>query len=154
MVALLTDYFRTHRIVASRAFAVMGLCVLLVTESAWDSTWLELGTFLAGVVLVGIATVGRLWCSVYISGYKTTKLITVGPYSITRNPLYFFSALGFVGVALVSEALILPMLVVALLMVFTPSVIEQEERVLAAKFGEEFSTYCRRTPRFWPRLSV
>jgi protein-S-isoprenylcysteine O-methyltransferase Ste14 len=37
----------------------------------------------------------RLWCSLYISGYKNSQLITSGPYSLCRNPLYFFSFVGF-----------------------------------------------------------
>src|SRR5262245_39566671 len=105
-------------------------------------------------MLVGVATIGRLWCSVYISGYKNAALVTVGPYSLTRNPLYFFSALGFVGLALCTETLLLALLVAALLALFTPPVITQEERFLAAAFGTEYATYCARTPRFWPRFTT
>lgn len=153
MQVALVDYFRTHRITASRIMGWAGAIVLLVGESAWEHSWVELATFFTGIVLVGLATIGRLWCSVYISGYKNASVITAGPYSLMRNPLYFFSALGFVGLALVTETVVLPLLVAVLLAILTPPVIAQEERYLAAKFGATFADYCARTPRFWPRLA-
>jgi protein-S-isoprenylcysteine O-methyltransferase Ste14 len=33
----------------------------------------------AGVILVGLGIVGRLWCAQYIAGRKTEMLITEGP---------------------------------------------------------------------------
>jgi len=152
MYAAFVDYFRTHRIAVSRWLAAAGLLALAFAESAWENTPVEGITFFAGVVLVGLATVGRLWCSVYISGYKDAALITVGPYSITRNPLYFFSGLGFVGLALATETLLLAMVIAALLALLTPPVVAQEERYLAERFGDAYAAYAARTPRFWPRL--
>lgn len=60
--------------------------------------------FLLGLLLVGVATVGRLWCSLYISGHENSELITTGPYSLSRNPLYFFSLPGFAGILEFVEA--------------------------------------------------
>lgn len=153
MLTKLSDYFRTHRMFASRVVGWAGAAVLLVGETAWRHTWIETATFFAGVMLVGISTIGRLWCSMYISGHKNELLTTVGPYSLTRNPLYLFSAIGFVGLALVTKTLIAPLLVAVLLAAFTAPVIAQEERHLTATFGATFADYCARTPRFWPRLS-
>ncbi|GIS42766.1 MAG: hypothetical protein Ct9H90mP15_08060 [Candidatus Neomarinimicrobiota bacterium] len=33
--------------------------------------------------------------SLYVEGFKTKKLITEGPYSMVRNPLYFFTVLYY-----------------------------------------------------------
>ena len=46
------------------------------------------------------------------------------------------------------------LIVAALLVVFTPPVVAQEERFLAARFGQAYADYVARTPRFWPRLAA
>src|SRR5436190_20661746 len=51
-----------------------------------------------GVVLMAICIVGRTWCALYIGGRKTYDLVVLGPYSVSRNPLYVFSILGAAGV--------------------------------------------------------
>ena len=55
------SFFATHRILVSRLFGLAFLLLVLATESAHDGRALEPVLFLAGLVLVGIATVGRLW---------------------------------------------------------------------------------------------
>ena len=55
---------------------------------------------LIGYALIGVGAVGRMWCGVYIAGRKNKELCQDGPYSLCRNPLYVFSFIGTVGVAL------------------------------------------------------
>jgi uncharacterized membrane protein len=110
--------------------------------------------FPLGIFLAAIGAVGRLWCSVFISGYKTNTLITSGPYAMCRNPLYFFSLIGVVGVALVTETLSLPLVLFAGFVFYYPSVVLGEERRLASLHGQAFEEYCRRTPRFFPSLAA
>ena len=101
------SFFATHRILFSRFFGVAFFLLVLASGSAHGRSVLDAVLFLSGLVLVGIATVGRLWCSLYISGYKDRELITTGPYSLSRNPLYFFSFLGFAGIGLATETITL-----------------------------------------------
>lgn len=109
--------------------------------------------FVAGLVLIGMAIAGRLWCSLYICGYKTKALIVTGPYSLCRNPLYFFSLLGGVGVGLATETLTVAVLILAAFAAYYPFVIRAEERGLREVHGEEYERYARETPRFWPILA-
>ena len=50
----------------------------------------------AGLIFVCIS--GRTWCSLYIGGRKNHELVTTGPYSVSRNPLYVFSIIGAIGI--------------------------------------------------------
>ena len=128
--------------------------VFLMTESAYGDSLFACLLFLLGTVLVGVATVGRLWCAVYISGYKDCELVTAGPYSISRNPLYFFSLLGFAGVGFATETLTLGLALVAVYLFCCPSVIRREESSLRERFGSRYESYCLRTPRFFPNLAA
>jgi protein-S-isoprenylcysteine O-methyltransferase Ste14 len=147
------QYFATHRLRVSRIFAIAFFLVVLAMESAHEGSLVSTALFLLGLLLVGVATVGRLWCSLYISGHKNAELITTGPYSLSRNPLYFFSLLGFAGIGFASETVTLGAVLAAAMLIGYPAVIRQEEAVLRERFGAEFEAYCARVPRFLPRLS-
>ena len=146
-------YFATHRLLVSRLFAGAFFLVVLAMEGAHEGSLVSTALFLVGLALVGVATVGRLWCSLYISGHKNTELITTGPYSMSRNPLYFFSLLGFAGIGFASETFTLGLALALAMLAGYPAVIRQEEAVLRERFGAEFAAYCARVPRFLPRLS-
>ena len=51
----------------------------------------SVGLSIIGFTLVIIGGFGRLWASLYVEGFKTKTLIKEGPYSMVRNPLYFFN---------------------------------------------------------------
>jgi protein-S-isoprenylcysteine O-methyltransferase Ste14 len=142
--------FAGRRILGSRLFVLAFFLAVLATESAHEGTLLSTVLFLAGLTLVGLATVGRLWCSLYISGYKDAQLITAGPYSVSRNPLYFFSLLGFAGIGFATETFTLAIVLIAATLLAYPAVIRREEEVLRTKFGAAFDAYCARTPRLFP----
>ncbi len=127
--------------------------VILFTGSYWEDNSVVGGVlFLIGAILAGIATVGRMWCSVYISGYKKNLLVTTGPYSICRNPLYFFSLMGAVGVGLATKTFAIPLIIFILFALYYPFVIRREEKRLAGIHHEAFENYRRKTPRFIPSL--
>lgn len=154
MFASTLNFIASHRILVSRVFALSFFVLLVLTESTVEGSMIAPLLFLTGLVLVGIATVGRLWCSVYISGYKNSELITAGPYSISRNPLYFFSFLGFIGIGFSTETFSFPLGLTAIFAIGYPLIITREEDYLRAKFGEAFTAYAAHTPRFFPNLKL
>lgn len=142
------------RIIVTQIF-IAGLMVMLsISCNAWEDTVPLMSTllFVVGIVLVGIASLGRLWCSLYIAGYKTDKLIIVGPYSMTRNPLYFFSLLGGIGVGFATETFSIPILIAVAFAIYYHCVIRSEEEELRQMHGNQFRQYEKRAPRFWPRI--
>jgi protein-S-isoprenylcysteine O-methyltransferase Ste14 len=149
----LTAFLENHRILVSRLFVAAFFGVVLSMESRLEGALAEALLFIAGMALVGIATIGRLWCSLYISGHKDSALITVGPYSVTRNPLYFFSFLGFAGVGLATETVTLAVALTGFFAIVYPVIIRREERLLHQRFGTAFADYCARVPRFVPSFS-
>ena len=104
--------------------------------------------------LVAVASMGRMWCSLYIGGYKNDELIMQGPYSICRNPLYFFSMLGLLGVGFCTETFTFPAVFIVLFLLYYPFVIKGEEKRLKQIFGLGFDEYAKRVPAFFPRFST
>jgi protein-S-isoprenylcysteine O-methyltransferase Ste14 len=143
-----------NRIKLSKIFATVLLILILFCASRWEDRKLISDVlFAVGTLLVGIAIAGRLWCSLYISGYKNNTLITGGPYSVSRNPLYFFSLLGSVGVGLATETVIVPLIILVGFSLYCPYVIREEEKNIVNIHGTSFVDYCKETPRFFPTLS-
>jgi protein-S-isoprenylcysteine O-methyltransferase Ste14 len=151
---MVTRLFVANRIRMSQLFMLLIAAVLTVSESQWERTFMDAALFFAGAVLVGAATMGRLWCSLYIAGYKDGTLVTVGPYSISRNPLYFFSFVGAIGVGLATETFTFGAVFALWFVLFYPAVIRAEEQRLRALHGARFEDYSRRVPRFVPRFSL
>ncbi len=143
------------RMLVSRAFVGTLLIIILFSESRWRFYELtDTLIFAAGCVLASIGAMGRLWCSLYISGYKNEVLITTGPYSISRHPLYLFSLIGALGVAFTTETLLIPLIVLVVFLSYYPGVILGEEKRLLSIHGEKFKLYCQKTPAFFPKLSL
>jgi len=106
---------------------------------------------LVGLFLVFAGALGRILCTVYIGGRKNRELCQSGIYGMCRNPLYFFSFLGFVGICLVSQNLTLTAGAAVLFLILYRAVIRSEEKKLLGIFPDEFPVYERNVPRFWPR---
>ena len=143
----------SYRVPRTMAFAGTLFALLLTCGSQWPAFGaIEQGMFLLGLSLAIVGCLGRLWCGMYIAGYKTQSLVTCGPYSLCRNPLYFFSCVGSIGVLLASGTIGLPALVLFAFACYYPRIIRDEEARLMAIHQEKFTAYCRQTPSFFPSL--
>ena len=80
------------------------------------------------------------------------KLVTTGPYLLTRNPMYFGSFLLGAGFVLtVWPWWTLPIFVLLFYIRFNRTMLAEEEG-LKQKFGSEYAAYAHRTPRIFPSL--
>jgi protein-S-isoprenylcysteine O-methyltransferase Ste14 len=141
---------RKRRLITWLFAAALGALIMISASRSDEYGVVGDLLFLVGLLLVGVATVGRLWCSLYISGYKTNVLITSGPYSVCRNPLYFFSLIGGVGVGLSTETVTIALIIAAGFLLLYPFVIRSEEKGLRKAHGDAYDKYVRDTPRFFP----
>lgn len=81
-------------------------------------------------------------------GHPTSKVVTTGVFSVSRNPLYLGGVCILVGIALAVNlpwvlVLLLPALVACHYVLIVP-----EERYLAAKFGKDYRTYAASVRRW------
>lgn len=141
------------RILCTWLFVICLIALFAVTDAYWTRLpIIEESLMALGCFLVGMGMIGRAWCSVYIAGKKDAQLVSQGPYALCRNPLYLFSFLGALGVALASETMTIPALVFATFMVYYAFVIRAEEKRLRVLFVPEFDAYLKSVPRFFPTL--
>ena len=150
------QFISKHRIVLSRVVVTIIIVFWLSSRSYWSMNHPIFASFLflIGVVLVGIAGMGRMWCSLYIAGYKNNKLIKSGPYSMMRNPLYFFSMIGALGAGFLTQTLTFPIILVTLFAIYYPVVIEKEEIDLTRIFGSDYEQYKKEVPPFFPKIKL
>jgi protein-S-isoprenylcysteine O-methyltransferase Ste14 len=105
------------------------------------------------LLLVALAVLGRLWCSVFIAGRKDEQLVVEGPYSACRHPLYTLSLVGGTGLGLATHSPWLTAATLALLAALFSRAAVAEEAFLAARHGAAFERYAATTRRFWPRFA-
>jgi len=144
---------RKMRILLLRLSSVPIIFIVVFVRPRWE---------VGSAVAVAIESVGylfllaglgvRMWSILYVGGRKSHELVTDGPYSICRNPLYVGTFLLVIGVGLCFEnLLVLPALAVIVVPVHVIAA-RLEERHLVSLFPKEYSLYRQSTPRFWPRL--
>jgi protein-S-isoprenylcysteine O-methyltransferase Ste14 len=81
-------------------------------------------------------------------GDEPTKLVTSGPYRITRNPMYLGLELVLLGIFFLAKSpfFLIPPIVFFILINFLQ--IPFEENLMTARFGQSYLTYCRRVRRW------
>ena len=78
------------------------------------------------------------------------RLITEGPYSIVRHPMYAGLSIAVMGRLLLYQTWTMVMLLILPLGLSIRA--WREEQVLALEFGEEWQEYCKRVPAWIPHL--
>jgi protein-S-isoprenylcysteine O-methyltransferase Ste14 len=117
--------------------------------------------FIIGAVPLAIGVVMLLWCvrDFYASGKGTLapwdpprRLVVVGLYRFTRNPMYVGIALLLGGWSLFAASPLLAGYTVILAVGFHLRVVLHEEPRLNKQFGKEWASYAAVVPRWCPGL--
>jgi len=143
------------RLWVTRIFGGLIILLLLFTGHSFkQGEIIDISFEISGLLLLSICSFGRLWSLMYISGYKSNSIITEGPYSIVRHPLYFLSFIGAVGIGLASENVLILALIIGFYLFYYPFTILAEEQKLTEKFGQSYAEYMKKVPRFFPKPSL
>jgi protein-S-isoprenylcysteine O-methyltransferase Ste14 len=149
----------TLRPVAFVFFIGLGLYLSNPVRMAWSAVTLPLWVRWSGVVMVGATSMLLLWTLHSLGPNLTDTVVTRrvhtlvlnGPYRWVRHPFYDAVALLLSGVALASANWFMLMTGAT---VFTLLAVRAriEERMLVARFGDDYRSYMARTNRFLPRM--
>ena len=120
------------------------------------------GVGIAGALLVASGSALYVTCAFWgfaLRGQGTPapidppkKLVVEGPYRFVRNPMYWSVVSVMLGEAILLRALSLALWAAVFFSGASLFVILYEEPVLRRKFGAAYEDYCRRVPRWLPRL--
>lgn len=132
-------------------FAVLAL---LSEPSILRPSWADVTCDVLGWTCFVAGAAIRWWATLHIGGNKTSLLVTSGPYSLCRNPLYLGTLLLVLAVASFLKSLTLAGGVVVASIYYLAITVPAEERYLRHRLGRPYLEYCQRVPRFLPRLAT
>jgi protein-S-isoprenylcysteine O-methyltransferase Ste14 len=115
---------------------------------------------LGGILLVaGLIALIRAFVRFVMEGIGTPapiaapeRLVVGGVYRYVRNPMYVAVLAAIVGQGLLLGRLGLLLYAAATWLVVAAFVRWYEEPTLTRRFGEDYETYRRAVPAWWPRL--
>jgi protein-S-isoprenylcysteine O-methyltransferase Ste14 len=123
-------------------------------------------TITSMIVGLAVALFGEFWrlWGVSYAGSETrttgggvggTYLVVSGAYSHVRNPLYVGNILMYLGIGIMSMSLYPYLQIIALWFFYFQydQIINEEEKFLATKFGNEYQDYLDNVPRLIPSIS-
>lgn len=141
------------------AFKARGFTPIPFVLAALAKPELRLSVFIIGLLLSLIGEGLRIRSIRYAGGATRTRrvgasdLVTDGPFSLTRNPLYLANMMMYTGYALASFSCFpyLPVLTLLFFALQYGLIISLEESTLRKLFGNQYVEYCRAVPRLFPR---
>jgi protein-S-isoprenylcysteine O-methyltransferase Ste14 len=112
--------------------------------------------YTAGGVLIALALTLAVAAFAYFARAGTniptyrpsTALVVVGPYRLSRNPIYVAMILLVLGIGVTIDSVAIVALAVPFAVVLRYGVIAREERYLEAKFRDSYRAYRARVRRW------
>ena len=142
--------------------AYFGCIILYLLYLPWI-LWFQI-SFLSWIrwlaVPIAILCVPALYWTHHILGKQYSanleiqsdhKVVTNGPYSRVRHPMYAIFIVFSIAMALLTLNLLIIFFSILISISF-PSLAKQEELMLIDTFGDDYRAYMRRTGRFLPKL--
>jgi len=143
-------------ILVSALHGPRGLLAVIGTPLVLNSLPLQI----AGCLLIAFGNILFVWAlisfgnswRVGIDARQAGALVTDGAFAFSRNPIFVFLDLYFLGTFLINGTLTFLIFAgVTILGIHTQ--ILQEERFLLSRYGQAYREYCSRTGRYISRIS-
>ncbi|MBN1881667.1 MAG: isoprenylcysteine carboxylmethyltransferase family protein [Deltaproteobacteria bacterium] len=139
-------------------YKLRGVLMTLPYVFAFFCIWNEhehYSVFIFGLALVIAAFLLRLWAQLHLHyRLKVTKILTMtGPYTYVRNPIYISNIMLLAGYVLMSELVWLVPVSIFYGYIVYHIVVAYEEHHLQEKYGEPYTEYLERVPRWFPKIS-
>ncbi len=135
----------TEKLIKYRSFIGI-LCLIATLWLATPNAWSICGGFF--LMMAGMFF--RAWSSGYIN--KDKELATEGPYSLTRNPLYFGSLILGSGIAVASNNAITYLIFVVYYFTFFTFLIAIERKRQRKRFGQQYEAWAKEANLFFPKI--
>ncbi len=156
-----TQHWATHTVFRVFRVLILGVCLarlawpeldryLVTFDALWRPVILILGCSLLGASFLAVIFIHFYMGEDWRSGTRAedrTRLITTGPFTVSRNPMMLCVIAGQVGLFLALPSLFT---LVCLVLGFwaVNAQVGVEERLLRQRFGEDYNAYAARTPRW------
>jgi protein-S-isoprenylcysteine O-methyltransferase Ste14 len=141
------------------------LILLVVFLVVWvgDSFFLRISTFLSDyvplyirLVIFGLTLIAAMY--LFRSGHvvvsheqRPNNVVSSGAFRYVRHPLYLASILTYLGLTVSTVSLFSFLLLVGIF-IFHNYIASYEEKLLDARFGEEYRKYKRSTGKWLPKV--
>lgn len=133
---------------------------LLTTRYGWTAGRPSLWNFL-GLIPVVVGTIGLIW-GVHLHSAQSPQgieweldksyLLKGGLYNVSRNPMYLSELTLLFGWMIFYGSVSLLITFVLWYLFFNYYIVPQEEGVLEAHFGEAYSEYKKKVPRWFGKV--
>jgi protein-S-isoprenylcysteine O-methyltransferase Ste14 len=156
--------FKTALFTALVPFMV-GLRIPYYVNAAYsaptDTLYVSLPKFILGLGFMLVGAAIYLWCAwdFAVKGLGTPApidapktLVVNGLYRFVRNPMYLGVLCLIISQSLISASIPILLYLVFVAVCFHLFITFYEEPRLRTTFGEQYEDYCRRVPRWLPRL--
>jgi protein-S-isoprenylcysteine O-methyltransferase Ste14 len=154
MVKLGNILYRTRLYV----FPLACLLVFLPGPRVWQDDLVAAALGFAVALAGQVVRAGTIGLVYIIRGGKNRQvyaadLVTEGVFGHSRNPMYVGNLLILSGMAVTANCWTTLLVAVPVTAFIYRAIVAAEENYLRGRFGAAFDDYCRRVPRFLPRLN-
>lgn len=133
-----------------RAFYVIGKLLGLVCLILIILTPLKIGTnvFILGTILYGLGFGGIIFALFNFKNTTPNQPVTRGLYRISRHPQEFMIFILFLGICIAIGSW-LALLIIIISKLFRHFGIMAEEKACIGRYGDSYSAYMKRVPRYF-----